>query len=146
MCRHKQSGKWAARLQSRGQKVFLGLFDTEEEAAAAFESEAQRLGLPVVTQVPDLLGEVPITPRASSRRTTPSVKSRLSAAAAADDADPTWHPYGGGKAHVMTVSSAAAPWDDDVDVQMMSPEEAAATLMHIASCARATLARHGIAG
>lgn len=112
VCKHRQSGKWAARLQNRGTKVFLGLFDSEAEAAAAFDAEAARLG--VCSLQNDLLGlgESPLTPRASCRRQVPSLKSRNAAADAeggeCDEAE--WRPAAEKRAKALpaiTLSSAA---------------------------------------
>jgi len=41
--RNKKSGKWLAQIQRRGEKVFLGLFESPEAAHAAYSSAADRL-------------------------------------------------------------------------------------------------------
>lgn len=150
--RHKQSGKWAARLQVGDQKVFLGLFDTEAEACAACEAEAHRWGVPAsagqAASLPDILGisDVPSTPRVSSRRITPSVRAR----GVADD-DAEWTPAkkarhaaaqprqhsGDGKhrghhAAAPDVFASGDELDGAIEqAQPLSPRDAAVTLLQL---------------
>ena len=133
--RHKQSGKWAARLQVGDQKVLIGLYDTEAEATAACEAEAHRWGVPATAgeaaSLPDILGisDVPVTPRVSSRRITPSVRAR----GGAEDGDAEWTP-------AKRARQAAAPevfvsGDDhdggSIEQEPLSPRDAAVTLLHL---------------
>jgi hypothetical protein len=39
---HRQSGKWMARIQVDGQRLQLGMFDTELEAAVAYDAAARQ--------------------------------------------------------------------------------------------------------
>jgi hypothetical protein len=128
------SRKWAARLQIGDQKVLIGLYDTEAEATAACETEAHRWGVPAAAgeaaSLPDILGvsDVPVTPRSSSRRITPSVRAR---GVAAEDGDAEWTPAK--RARYAAVPEVVVSGDDqDGSIeQPLSPRDAAVTLLHL---------------
>ena len=45
--------KWAVSISIDGRKKHIGHFDSEEEAAKAFDAEAKRLGRPTLNFLPD---------------------------------------------------------------------------------------------